>query len=47
MVIRKIGVDYGTSTSVIHYTDYDEATGNIIFERDILFEGSKIGRAHV
>ncbi len=40
MVIRKIGVDYGTSTSVIHYTDYDEATGNIIFERDILFEGS-------
>lgn len=40
MIIRKIGVDYGTSTSVIHYIDYDDSTERIIRDCDIPFDGS-------
>lgn len=40
MIVRKIGVDYGTSTSVIHYTDYDNSAKRIIRDCDIPFDGA-------
>lgn len=39
MIKRQIGVDFGTTTSVIHYVDYDES-GKIIRDLDVLFEDS-------
>lgn len=40
MIKRQIGVDFGTTTSVIHYVDFDES-GKIIRDSDVLFEQTK------
>ena len=39
MIKRQIGVDFGTTTSVMHYVDYD-GSGKIIRESYVPFEGA-------